>query len=152
MTHPHYITMVTYAQTLHFTNKFAPQTKSYRMPQVERGSSAVEFRTLEWDSLGSNPFAVFRSFQDISVLSTHASSLSCINEYQTAWWKCDWSLRAVITAWLNASQESRVGVGINRSVGGWSVSALSHMLWAVQMTGYCTKYKNITLNLHYNLP
>ena len=52
------------------------------------------------------------------------SSLSCINEYLAIQTVVDmWtnSLRAAIAAWLNTSQRSWDGLGMNRSARGWSV-------------------------------
>ena len=55
-------------------------------------------------------------------------------------WKCELrnSLRAVIAAWLNASHRSRVGVGMNCS----TCHVKCTVLWVVQRTGYCARYKN----------
>ena len=73
------------------------------------------------------------------------SSLSCINEYLAIQTVVDmWtnSLRAAIAAWLNTSQRSWDGLGMNRSASGWSVKRFE------QSYGPDTAlYKNIPLPL-----
>ena len=71
------------------------------------------------------------------------SSLSCINEYLAIQAVVDmWTnnLRAAIAAWLNTSQRSWDGLGMNRSARGWSVKRFE------QSYGPDTAlYKNIPL-------
>ena len=71
------------------------------------------------------------------------SSLSCINEYLAIQTVVDiWtnSLRAAIAAWLNTSQRSWYGLGMNRSARVWSVKRFE------QSYGPDTAlYKNIPL-------
>ena len=79
-----------------------------------------------------------------SLITPHGhSSLSCINEYlaiQTVVAMWTNSLRA-IAAWLNASQRSWDGLGMNRSTSGWSLKRFE------QSYGLDTVlYKNLHLN------
>ena len=81
-----------------------------------------------------------------SLITPHChSSLSCINEYLAIQTVVDmWtnSLRAAIAAWLNTSQRSWDGFGMNRSARGWSVKRFE------QSYGPDTAlYKNIPLSL-----
>ena len=84
---------------------------------VERSSSAVECRTRNRESPGSN--SLFASVSKIGHFRS-LRSLCCINEYlaiENGGNVCACSSR-VIAARLNASQRSRVGVGMNRSARG----------------------------------
>ena len=74
-------------------------------------SSAVEFRILKRQRLGSNPLRCCMEAWTFSFSPQCPSSLSCINEYLAIDGGRDASkksLHAVIAVWLNVSQRSRV--------------------------------------------
>ena len=107
----------------------------------------LEGRTLNRENPVSNP----GRFEPLASLITPRchSSLSCINEYLAIQTVVDmWtnSLRAAIAAWLNTSQRSWDGLGMNRSARGWSVKRFE------QSYGPDTAlYKNVPL-LYFTLP
>ena len=82
------------------------------------GCSTLERQTLNSRRLGSNPRCCRFEARAFSFSPRCPSSPSCINEYPAT--DCDEDMRvislcAVTAAWLNVSQRSRVGVGMNRS-------------------------------------
>ena len=92
---------------------------------VERGSSAVERRTFNRESLSSNPLCCHFVVWTFSFSPWCPSSINCINEYlptDIGWNIWVNSICALIATWLNAFQRSRVGIGMNKT----------------GRTGYCT--------------
>ena len=87
---------------------------------MERGGSAVERWTRNRDSRGSNPHCFRLNTRAFSFSPRCLSSLSCINEYMAIDSDGNVSVSSlcIIAAWLNASQRSRVGAGMNRSAKG----------------------------------
>ena len=74
------------------------------------------------------------------------SSLSCINEYLAIQTVVDmWtnSLRAAIATWLNTSQRSWDGLGMNRPARGWSVKRFEQSYGPDT-----TLYKNVPLPIY----
>ena len=79
---------------------------------VERSRSGVELRTLDYENPGWNP--------GCGVKTLHcSSSLSCLNEYLTidsGGYVYEQPSRINCSIWLDASQRSRDGILVNRSV------------------------------------
>ena len=80
----------------------------------------LECRTLNRENPGSNPLAA------VSKLAICSPHIAAVHSLITTWLQTEvamWtnSLRAVIAAWLNASQRCQVGFGMNRPARGWSV-------------------------------
>ena len=93
-------------------------------PLLERGSG----RMPDWQSRQPGfepPFTTVSKFEHFRSLNVAPSSLSCINEYMAIDGGVnviDWSSRVILRGY-NASQQSRVGVGMNRfDAGGDSVN------------------------------
>ena len=77
-------------------------------------AQAVKLRTLDYKNPGSNRHAAV-----LNLLARFPRSLSCINEYLALYiggYVYEQHSRINCSIWLDASQRSRNGVSVNRSV------------------------------------
>ena len=109
--------------------------RSLRTSPVKRNGTGVELQTLDYENPGSNPDCGVKTLGKFFTLHC-SSSLSCINEYlviDSGGYVYEQPSRINCSIWLDASQRSRNGVWVNRSVR--EVKCKSN--WTVLRTGYC---------------
>ena len=123
--------------SLYFPRAFAPCcirhristsecSSSLTIPPSYKGCDSIPVRRPDSQSREPSFKSHCGRFEPLASLITPRchNSLSCINEYLAIQTVVDmWtnSLRAAIAAWMNTSQRSWDGFGMNRSARGWSV-------------------------------
>ena len=117
-------------------NSAEPTTSRPWWVLVERSGSGVELRTLDYENPGSNPGCGIKTLGKVFHSTLLQFTQLNQNEYLaigSGVYVYEQPTRINCSIWVDASQRSRDGVWVNRSVREVKCKAL----WTVLRTGYC---------------